>query len=424
MLNVNNKKLLMILSIIAIIIGIVLRFYIYNKSIIGHPPSLDYEYQFYHLKKYINEKQFPIEGAFLISPPNANYYSEEISRVLGGYFHIAYMFKYFLGGSTYEGARFVNLITSILVSAIFFIWLYKRFSLTTFSIMIALMSVNVYFLYTGNEVYNPNNPLILSFVFLPVLYEYLYNEKKFIYGVLLFPILALSAQCHFSNFFSLIPSLIVFLIIRWKKDTKKNIIPLFIGVFISFLTYLPYLIYQFQNNFEGLAKILNTKSYLDNKYAIQPPQIYSILLFTTNESGGKYTNGIKDIIDAYFGSNPLYAFTFIFYILSFVFALTALIYAYKHFFSKKMLTDDDKKTNALKDLLFFYIVYIISSIVFYMIAGIAGGGRPHYFYSSFTLGFVPIIYFIENINYIKSKYINYIVLYAFFNIIAIAIYKI
>ena len=56
---------------------------------------------------------------------------------------------------------------------------------------------------------------------------------------------------------------------------------------------------------------------------------------------------------------------------------------------------------------------MISSIVFYMIAGIAGGGRPHYFYSSFTLGFVPIIYFIENINYIKSKYINYIVLYAF-----------
>ncbi|MEI0559049.1 hypothetical protein R4I99_09990, partial [Brachyspira intermedia] len=165
MLNINNKKTLVILSIIAIVIGIALRFYIYNKTIIGYPSSLDFEYQFYHLQKYINEKQFPIEGAFLISPPN--YYTEEVSRVPGGYFHIAYMFKYFLGGSTYEGARFVNLITSILVSAIFFIWLYKRFSLTTFTVMIALMSVNVYFLYTGNEVYNPNNPLILSFIFLP-----------------------------------------------------------------------------------------------------------------------------------------------------------------------------------------------------------------------------------------------------------------
>ena len=423
MLNVNNKKLLMILSIIAIIIGIVLRFYIYNKSIIGHPPSLDYEYQFYHLKKYINEKQFPIEGAFLISPPNANYYSEEISRVPGGYFHIAYMFKYFLGGSTYEGARFVNLITSILVSAIFFIWLYKRFSLTTFTIMVALMSVNVYFLYTGNEVYNPNNPLILSFVFLPVLYEYLYNEKKFIYAVLLFPILALSAQCHFSNFFSIIPSLIVFLIIRWKKETKKNIIPLSIGVFISFLTYLPYLIYQFQNNFESLSKILGRKSELAH-YVIQPPQIYSILLFTTNEIGNKYVNGIKDILNAYFGSNPIYILSFVFYILSFVFALIALMYAYKHFFTKKMITDSDKKTNALKDLLFFYIVYIISTVVFYMLGGIAGGGRPHYFYSSFTLGFVPIIYFIENINYIKSKYIDYVFLYVFLNMITTFIFRI
>ncbi|AEM22588.1 hypothetical protein Bint_1972 [Brachyspira intermedia PWS/A] len=421
MININNKKLLIILSVTAIIIGIFLRFYIYNKTILGNPPRLDEQYQFYQTKKHIKEKRLPIEGAFLNTPET--YDSEEDSRVPGGYFYLTYMIKYLIGGQTYEGARLVNLITSILISIIFFVWLYKRFSLTTFTIILMLMSVNVYFLRAGNDIYNPHNPFILSFIFLPVLYEYLYNEKKFIYAVLLFPILALSAQCHFSNFFSIIPSLIVFLIIRWKKDTKKNIIPLSIGVFISFLTYLPYLIYQFKNNFESLSKILGRKSELAH-YVIQPPQIYSIFLFTTNESGGKYTNGIKDIINAYFGSNPLYAFTFIFYILSLLFALTALIYTYKHFFTKKMVTDNDKKTNALKDLLFFYIVYIISTIVFYMVGGIAGGGRPHYFYSSFTLGFVPIIYFIENINYIKSKYINYICLYALLNMIAIFIYRI
>ena len=421
MINVNNKKLLIILSIIAILIGIFLRFHIYNKSVVGYPIGLDGEYQFYQLKKSINEKKFPIEGVFLNTPDT--YDSEENSRVPGGYFYLSYMIKYFIGGSTYEGARFVNLITSILISIIFFVWLYKRFSLTTLTVILLLMSVNIYFLNSGNNIYNPHNPLILSFIFLPVLYEYLYNEKKFIYAILLFPILALSAQCHFSNFFSIIPSLIVFLIIRWKKDTKKNIIPLSIGVFISFLTYLPYLIYQFQNNFEGLSKILGRKSELAH-YVIQPPQIYSILLFTTNESGNKYVNGIKDILNAYFGSNPIYVLSFVFYILSFVFALIALIYAYKHFFTKKMITDNDKKTNALKDLLFFYIVYIVSTIVFYMIGGIAGGGRPHYFYSSFTLGFVPIIYFIENMNYIKSKYINYILVYALLNIIAIFVYKI
>ncbi|WP_157154729.1 hypothetical protein [Brachyspira murdochii] len=418
---VNSKKLLIILSITSIVIGIMLRFYMYNKSIVGYPIGLDGEYQFYQLQKHINEKRFPIEGVFLNSPET--YDNEENSRVPGGYFYLAYMVKYLIGGQTYEGARLVNLITSILVSIIFFVWIYKRFSLTTFTIILMLMSVNLYFLRAGNMIYNPHNPLILSFIFLPVLYEYLYNDKKFIYAVLLFPILALSAQCHFSNFFSMVPSLIVFLIIRWKKDTRKNILPLSIGVFISFLTYLPYIIYQFQNKFQSLSNILGRKSEIDAVNIIQPPQIYSILLFTTNEEGHKYVNGLKDIINSYFGQNPLYAFTFIFYVLSFVFALTALIYTYKHFFTKKMITDDNIKTNTLKDLLLFYIVYIITSIVFFMLANI-GAGRPHYFYSSFTLGFIPIIYFIENINYTKPKYINYICIYAFLNMIAIMIYRI
>ena len=207
---INNKKQIIALSIIVIVIAVVLRFYIYNKSIIGYPIGLDGEYQFYQLKKHIAEKRFPIEGVFLNSPDS--YDSEDEARVPGGYFYLSYMLKYLIGGQTYEGARLVNLITSILISIIFFVWLYKRFSITTFFIILALMSVNVYFLQAVNFIYNPHNPLILSFIFLPILYEYLYNDKKFIYAVLLFPILALSAQCHFSNFFSIIPSLIVFLI--------------------------------------------------------------------------------------------------------------------------------------------------------------------------------------------------------------------
>ncbi|MEI0559946.1 hypothetical protein R4I99_14560, partial [Brachyspira intermedia] len=165
MLNVNNKKLLIILSVIAIIIGIFLRFHLYNKSVVGYPIGLDGEYQFYQLQKHINEKRFPIEGVFLNSPDT--YDSEENARVPGGYFYLSYMFKYFIGGNTYEGARFVNLVTSILISIIFFIWIYKRFSLTTFSIILMLMSVNVYFLNAGNNIYNPHNPFILSFIFLP-----------------------------------------------------------------------------------------------------------------------------------------------------------------------------------------------------------------------------------------------------------------
>lgn len=88
-----------------------------------------------------------------------------------------------------------------------------------------------------------------------------------------------------------------------------------------------------------------------------------------------------------------------------------------------MTTENERETNALKDLIIFYLVYIIASIVFYMLANI-GAGRPHYFYSSFTLGFVPIIYFIENIKFTKPKYLNYIFLYSFLNMIAIFMDKI
>ena len=153
---------------------------------------------------------------------------------------------------------------------------------------------------------------------------------------------------------------------------------------------------------------------------IQPPQIYSILLFITNERGNKYVGGLKDILNHYLGNNSsiIHIYIFAFYVLSIASAIFILIYSYKHFFTKKMITENEIETNALKDLMLFYLVYIIASIVFYMLANI-GAGRPHYFYSSFTLGFAPVIYFIENIKSTKPKYLNYIFIYAFLNIIAI-----
>lgn len=427
MITINKQKaILIILITVSIIVGIFLRLYIFNKTIVIEPKDMDGKYQFYQLNQYINQKKFPTEGVFLNSPET--YDSEINARIPGGYFYISYIAKYFIGGKTFEGARFVNLITTVLLGAVFLFWIYKRFGFITFAIMTALMSVNVYFLGAGNSTWNPNITLAFSFLFLPILYEYIYNEnknKKIICGILLFPILALIAQCHFSNFFSMIPALIIFLIIRWKKDTNKNLLPLTAGVFISFLTYLPYLIYQFQNNFEEILKMLKRKSEVDAMTIIQPPQIYSILLFITNESGNKYVGGLKDILNHYLGNNSsiIHIYIFAFYVLSIALAIFILIYSYKHFFTKKMITENERETNALKDLMLFYLVYIIASIVFYMLANI-GAGRPHYFYSSFTLGFVPVIYFIENIKSAKPKYLNYIFIYAFLNIIAIFIDRI
>lgn len=326
MITINKQKaILIILITVSIIVGIFLRLYIFNKTIVIEPKDMDGKYQFYQLNQYINQKKFPTEGVFLNSPET--YDSEINARIPGGYFYISYIAKYFIGGKTFEGARFVNLITTVLLGAVFLFWIYKRFGFITFAIMTALMSVNVYFLGAGNSTWNPNITLAFSFLFLPILYEYIYNEnknKKIICGILLFPILALIAQCHFSNFFSMIPALIIFLIIRWKKDTNKNLLPLTAGVFISFLTYLPYLIYQFQNNFEGILKILKRKSEVDAMTIIQPPQIYSILLFITNERGNKYVGGLKDILNHYLGNNSSIIHIYI--------CLLCFVYSFSNFY--------------------------------------------------------------------------------------------
>ena len=50
----NNKQLLIIISVLAIIIGIFLRFYLYNKTISGKPPRLDEQYQFYNVNQKPN----------------------------------------------------------------------------------------------------------------------------------------------------------------------------------------------------------------------------------------------------------------------------------------------------------------------------------------------------------------------------------
>ena len=69
MITINKQKaILIILITVSIIIGIFLRLYIFNKTIVIEPKDMDGKYQFYQLNQYINQKKFPTEGSFLIRP--------------------------------------------------------------------------------------------------------------------------------------------------------------------------------------------------------------------------------------------------------------------------------------------------------------------------------------------------------------------
>ena len=69
MITINKQKaILIILITVSIIIGIFLRLYIFNKTIVIEPKDMYGKYQFYQLNQYINQKNFQPKEFFLIRP--------------------------------------------------------------------------------------------------------------------------------------------------------------------------------------------------------------------------------------------------------------------------------------------------------------------------------------------------------------------
>ena len=90
------------------------------------------------------------------------------------------------------------------------------------SILSVLTLFNIYFVYTNNIFYNPNITLSLSFLLIPLLGEYIISDKPYIPAMMFFPLLALMGQAHFAVYYGIVPTVIVYLIIRYKY-TIKNI---------------------------------------------------------------------------------------------------------------------------------------------------------------------------------------------------------
>lgn len=217
---------------------------------------------------------------------------------------------------------------------------------------------------------------------------------------------------HMAVFFSIVPTIIVYLIIRWQK-TKKYIITFSIGVFISFLLYLPYLIYEIQNNFPNFHDMINLRNTV--KPIIQPPQIWSILFFPTNEPNWNYGNGIAPIINHWFNGNPLLIFSFLFYIISIILGLSSFIILLKDYFRKRL---EEEENLIFKETALIYILYIVLTIIIFMILNL-GAARARYFYNIFPLTFIPFIYLIKKFK--NKKLYKLLLIYAFLNPLAVYI---
>ncbi|WP_157150192.1 hypothetical protein [Brachyspira sp. SAP_772] len=374
-----------ILIIISIIACIFISFYAVDKRYIG----MDQVQHFYDMKKWYDSNKLPTTGTRFIASEIIN---GEITtpRVPGGAYYIFYTLFYKLSNENLLNARIINLIFNLIILIVFLFWFYRKFGIFITSIMSALILCNPYVILAITDFWNPNITLIFSFLFFIFLFEYINNDNKKIKqisSIFIFPILALMAQGHFVVFFSMVPTIIVYLIIRFKT-TKHYFLYWSIGVFIAFLLYLPYLVSEFQNGFNNLKLAMNIRDGLNR---IPFPQIYALLIFPTNE--------MSSMIGTRFGSvyyfwtkNGIYFYGLIFLILSVL--ISVFLFFNSIFIVIKNKNIDDKLTRTVVEMFYVFLMFIPITILSFIIFR-SKPGTFHYLYSAFSISFITYILFFK-----------------------------
>ncbi|WP_083249418.1 hypothetical protein [Brachyspira hampsonii] len=411
----SSSLIYVLIIILSIFIGVITRIQLYDKYNIASGDSLEH---YYNMRKNYDNKEFPVMGVYLVSPRlligSESVYEENVPRIPGGLFYLQYSVLYFLSGENIDIARLLNYILITTSPLVFLIFILKKFGLKIMSIITSILFVNATFLHFQNEIYNPDTVFILSFLSITLILIYISSDNKasYIASIFIFPVLALEAMCHIAVFFSIVPAFIIYLIIR-RKRTKQYLVPLSIGVLISFLLYVPYIVYEISNGFPNLMNIVYAKNSV--KSIIQPPQIWSILFFPTNEPNHNYGNEAAAIFTHWFNGDIKLVFSFIFYIISVLIGLLSFVFFISDLFRKKL---NDSNDLIFKESAIIYFVYIIATIIIFMILNL-GSGRPRYFYNIYPFTFIPIIYFLKKIE--NKKLFNFAVVFAIMNLFAVNI---
>lgn len=389
------KKIIIISILISIFCGIFIHIYAFNKTAL----YIDTIYHLYDIKQYYETKTIPVVGNRLMNPisvkDNTSY-----ARIPGGFYYILYLFCYTLGGSSIIGARIIYIIICSIILILFLFWIYSKFSSTLCAILSALILTNGYVIFSSNDFWNPNIPLILSFILFIVFAEYISsnNEKIiFITAMLIFPIEALMAQGHIAVFFSVVPTTIIYLIIRYKI-TLKYIKAHLLGVFIAFLTYLPYLVSEIRNGFFNTNLMINMQSSSVFKGL---PQVYSILIFPTNEISVLYGTNSTPINYFWFNENVFFI-GMIFLAITAIISVTAFIYSIIFLIKSRKVKLENYTFIIEKEIFIFYLLFIPATCLTFLIFKSAPG-TFRYLYGIFAFSFITIIILFNELLKDKKK---------------------
>ncbi|OEJ14784.1 hypothetical protein BFL38_08070 [Brachyspira hampsonii] len=389
------KKLFIISIFAAVVSSIFIHFYAFNKTAIYIDPI----YHLYDMKQYYETKTIPVVGNRLTNPldvrDNTTY-----ARIPGGFYYILYLLCYTLGGASITGARIIYIILCALILIIFLFWVYKKFSLYLCAVLSALILTNGYVMFSSNDFWNPNIPLMLSFILFIMFSEYVSNNDDklaFTSAMMIFPIEALMAQGHIAVFFSVVPTTIIYLIIRYKR-TLKYIKAHLLGVFIAFLTYLPYLVSEIKNGFFNMNLMLNMQSSSVFKGL---PQVYSILIFPTNEISVLYGTNSTPVNYFWFSENT-FIIGMIFLAITAVISLAAFIYSII-FLIKSRKSESKIPTYIIeREGFIFYLLFIPATcFTFFIFKSVPGTFR--YLYGIFAFSFITIIILFNELLKNKNK---------------------
>lgn len=411
-----NKKL-NIISILIIILSIIVNIYT-SLSILPYRSTLDDFQHFYDMHKWYKKQILPYTGTrFELSDTYKDEFT--IPRVPGGIYYITYTLFYKIANENLYVAKIINYIFSLSIILIFLFWLFKRFGLIITSFMSVLVLCNGYVIRALTLFWNPNLALIFSFIFFIFLFEYICNDSELktkLSAIFIFPTLVIMAQGHFSVFFSIVPTMIIYLIIKYKK-TFKYILHFIIGIFISFLLYLPYLVYEIKNHFYNTYSMLEKKSSISN---IGFPQYQAFILFPTNEMSATYMRNLDNILNFWF-SEPAFIFGFIFLLLSLIFSAICLIGSFYILFNKKYNLNNIEST--IKEIFKILLLSMIVSTIFFLIAP-PSSSSFHYLYGIFAMSYSYILLFIvkyKNIIINKKNILYTLLIFLILNTFAMSL---
>lgn len=382
-----------------------IEYYAFNKRMV----AMDQIQHFYDMTKWYNSGKIPTTGARFIASEIING-EFTTPRVPGGAYYIFYTLFYKLANENLVKARMINFIFSFIILFTFLIWIYKKFGIFITSIMTALVLCNPYVILAVTDFWNPNITLIFSFLFFIFLFEYINNDDKKIKqisAIFIFPILAVMAQGHFAVFFSMVPTMIIYLIIRFK-NARKYLLYWCFGVFISFLLYMPYLIQELQSGFNNIKLAMNIRSSLDK---IPFPQIYALLIFPTNEMSSLIGTRFNSVY--YFWSKGgIYIYGLIFLFLSMLSSIFMFFYSIVISIKNKNNVLLNNLNRSLIEIFLFFIIFIPITILSFIIFK-SKSGTFHYLYSAFSISFITYLIFFKFNEFNFKKNIK-IIIYALF----------